>query len=60
MTLELRHANEIVTLSVGGRELVTFYGTLANSRSTYFEYMFQIDRKSGLIAVHHQNIIVSN
>lgn len=57
--VEFRHANELVTLSVGGREFTTFYGTLANSRSSFFDYMFQIDKKSGRVVVHHTNIIVS-
>lgn len=56
---DTKHANDVVTLSVGGKEFVTYFGTLANSRSPYFEYMFQVDRYSGRIIINYANIIVS-
>uniref|UniRef100_A0A914V8I2 BTB domain-containing protein n=2 Tax=Plectus sambesii TaxID=2011161 RepID=A0A914V8I2_9BILA len=55
---ETRHANDVVTLSVGGKEFATYFGTLANSRSPYFEYMFQVDRFSGRILINSSNIIL--
>uniref|UniRef100_A0A914VI91 BTB domain-containing protein n=1 Tax=Plectus sambesii TaxID=2011161 RepID=A0A914VI91_9BILA len=58
MSYETKHANDIVTLNVGGKEFVTFFGTLANCHSPYFEYMFQVDRISGGIIINYQNIIL--
>ncbi len=58
MSSDTKHANDVVTLCVGGKEFVTYFGTLANSRSPYFEYMFQVDRMTGRILINYQNIIV--
>ncbi|CAB3400764.1 unnamed protein product [Caenorhabditis bovis] len=53
------HGRDLINLNVGGTRFTTFYNTLLNARSSYFENFICGDGNTGVIYLFEQRVIVN-